>query len=581
MSDTVISLAGVTKSFRRFHHPGWRAVSALGMPVASKHYDVFTALDDIGFEIKRGEKVALIGRNGAGKSTLLRIISGQMRPDKGSIIVNGSVQALMELGTGFHSDFTGVENIRSALSLQGMSAKRMNACIDEIIDFTELESFIDRPVREYSAGMYARLAFAVATSVNPEVLIVDEILGAGDAYFVGKSIQRMRRLTDNGATVLFVSHDMSSVQMLCDRAIWIEHGRLRKDDGILAVSKSYLTSVREDEEKRLRSKTMSLTREQVASFIGPDDNTLFRLVTQDSEGPSDPFKLHSVRFGYDDVQLGELAPGKHVIPNGKIIIDPEFMNWGKEDNTSSTAFLPFGQYGGRYGHAPWQVRWPMGSGSNKWIVIDYTASLTDEVRLEYYSEKKSSYDILGSIPANGNSGSLTVELDLNFASSEVDSDSSLVSLAKEDRYGTGEVKINGFAFFDAQHTRRHTLISGAPAYAVMSYECEGEVFDPVAVVAIYRPDGTCATQLISTISGASFGKLPASGRIRVDCEPLYLGPGDYIISVALFRELNLTSNIEPAALDLHDRCYALKVLPPEGVGVTLGIVNQPAQWDIF
>lgn len=195
MSDIAISITSLSKSFRRFNHPGWRALGALGLPVPLSRYDVLPVLKDIKIEIKRGEKVALIGRNGAGKSTLLRLVSGQIRPDAGDVLVNGQVQALMEMGTGFHPDFTGVENIRSALAFQGLSPAKIADCIEEIADFTELDDFLLRPVKEYSSGMYARLAFAVATSITPEILIIDEVLGAGDAYFMGKSIQRMKALT--------------------------------------------------------------------------------------------------------------------------------------------------------------------------------------------------------------------------------------------------------------------------------------------------------------------------------------------------------------------------------------------------
>ncbi len=213
-------------------------MDALGIPVSKKRYDIFPALSEMNLEICRGERVALIGRNGAGKSTLLRVISGQMQLDSGLLTVNGTVQALMTLGTGFHPNFTGMQNIHSSLAYQGLSSEELDRCVADIVDFVELEGFLDRPVKEYSAGMYARLAFAVATSVTPDILIIDEVLGAGDAYFLGKCIQRMKALTSQGATILFVSHDISSVQMLCDRGIWIENGRIRDDGDLLAVSKA-------------------------------------------------------------------------------------------------------------------------------------------------------------------------------------------------------------------------------------------------------------------------------------------------------------------------------------------------------
>ncbi|BCQ59340.1 hypothetical protein PBOI14_10900 [Pseudomonas sp. Boi14] len=286
MSDLTISLKAVNKSFRRFQHPGWRALDALGWPVSKKRYDVFQALSDINLDIARGEKVALIGRNGAGKSTLLRLVSGQMRADSGQIRVSGKVQALMTLGTGFHPDFTGIENIRSALAYQGIQPSRVDECIEEITDFTELDSFLHRPVKEYSAGMYARLAFAVATTITPEVLIIDEVLGAGDAYFLGKCIQRMKALTGQGATILFVSHDISSVQMLCDRGVWLEGGRIRQDGPLLPVSKAYLANIREEEERRVRAKSMSLTKGQVGALLRESSQTtLLRLIGADGTPP--------------------------------------------------------------------------------------------------------------------------------------------------------------------------------------------------------------------------------------------------------------------------------------------------------
>ncbi len=154
----------------------------------------------------------------------------------------------------------------------------------------------------------------------------------------------------------------------------------------------------------------------------------------------------------------------------------------------------------------------------------------------------------------------------------------LPQLSPNDRYGSGEIAITGFGFFDQEGVQRHTLISGEHAFAVLSYEVHGTVCEPVPVIAIYRPDGTCAMQVIASMSGQRFPELSGNGGIRVDFEPFYLGPGDYLVSIALFKELNLASSIEPDAHDLHDRCYALKVLAPLGIEVQIGTVNQPAVW---
>lgn len=586
MSELAISLKDVGKTFRRFQHPGWRALDALGWPVSPKRYDVFQALSDISVEIKRGEKVALIGRNGAGKSTLLRLISGQMRADSGQILVNGQVQALMTLGTGFHPDFTGVENIRSALSYQGVAPSRMADCIAEIAEFTELDTFLQRPVKEYSAGMYARLAFAVATSITPEVLIIDEILGAGDAYFLGKCIQRMKALTNQGATILFVSHDISSVQMLCDRGIWLEAGRVRQDGLLLPVSKAYLASIREEEERRVRAKSMSLTRGQVSSLLAEGSQTsLLRLVGGNEQAPDRPLLLRGVEYGDACGSLGRIDMDGPQDGASCLIVDPQFMNWSPvhEDGRACWAF---GDFGGRYLHAPLQVAWSGTMPEGAWVQMDLRASATHPVYLEQYDPKQGSYRRLSEIAADseGAWNVLRVPLQTELAlgkGSGLELLSELQALGHDDRYGSGEVRITGFGFFDAEGARRHTLVTGEPAFAIIGFETSQPVQDPIPVVAIYRPDGTCVMQVIASLSGQRFTRLEGRGGIRVDFSPFLLGPGDYLVSVALFRELNVASAIEPASYDLHDRCHALKVLPPAGINVQIGVVNQPARWELL
>lgn len=256
MSETAIEVANVSRVFRRYQHPRYRIMELFGLPIPKNGYDEFQALGDINLTVGRGERVALIGRNGAGKSTLLSIICGRLQPSSGEVRVNGRIQALMELGTGFHPDFTARENVIATLAMNGITGRKARGMVDDVIDFAELEEFQDQPVKTFSAGMYARLAFSASTAIEPDILIIDEVLGAGDAYFASKSAERMRRLTiDTGATVLFVSHDMSSVERLCERAIWIDHGRSIMEGSALQVSKAYYASVLKYEEERLSART--------------------------------------------------------------------------------------------------------------------------------------------------------------------------------------------------------------------------------------------------------------------------------------------------------------------------------------
>ena len=190
-------------------------------------YNDFTALEHVSFEVKKGETLGLIGRNGAGKSTMLKVISGILKPTEGSVVCRGNVVPILELGSGFDFDLTGRENIFLNGAILGYSKEFLHEKYDEIVEFSELGQFIEVPIRNYSSGMLARLAFSIATVVNPEILIVDEILSVGDAAFQEKSKKRMLELMGGGTTVLFVSHSLEQIREMCNRVVWLEHGNVK------------------------------------------------------------------------------------------------------------------------------------------------------------------------------------------------------------------------------------------------------------------------------------------------------------------------------------------------------------------
>jgi len=189
-------------------------------------YQEFMALDHVSFHVKKGETLGLIGRNGAGKSTMLKVISGVLKPTSGSVQCEGNIVPMLELGSGFDFDLTGKENIFLNGAILGYSEKFLLEKYDEIVEFSELGNFIETPIRNYSSGMLARLAFSIATVVKPEILIVDEILSVGDTAFQEKSKKRMLELMGGGTTVLFVSHSIEQIREMCNRVIWLEHGRI-------------------------------------------------------------------------------------------------------------------------------------------------------------------------------------------------------------------------------------------------------------------------------------------------------------------------------------------------------------------
>ncbi len=217
------------------------AMVARREPLASNRIEEFWALKDVNFEIKRGDVVGIIGRNGAGKSTLLKILSRITEPSQGRVEITGRVASLLEVGTGFHPELTGRENIYLNGAILGLSRAEIHKSFDEIVAFAEVERFLDTPVKRYSSGMSVRLAFAVAAHLEPEILVVDEVLAVGDAAFQKKCLGKMQNVANGGRTILLVSHNIGSLDNICSTGLLLEAGRLRKQDEIQAVLKLYRT----------------------------------------------------------------------------------------------------------------------------------------------------------------------------------------------------------------------------------------------------------------------------------------------------------------------------------------------------
>lgn len=210
-----------------------------------KQGELFVALKDISFQVSKGETLGIIGNNGAGKSTLLKIVAGIMKPTAGKVSVHGTIAPMIELGAGFDMELSGIENIHLSGALLGKTKQEIVSCVDEILDFSSLWDFRDVPVKYYSSGMMARLAFATSSTITPDVLIVDEILSVGDYDFAQKSLHRMTELINGGTTVVYVSHDLDSVRQLCNRVIWLDHGSIRQEGTADAVCDDYIASQEE------------------------------------------------------------------------------------------------------------------------------------------------------------------------------------------------------------------------------------------------------------------------------------------------------------------------------------------------
>src|SRR5215472_15286398 len=236
VKDIAIRVRNVTKDFEIYEKPVDLALEIL---TRKKRHRTFRALDDVSFEVERGQVLGIIGANGAGKSTLLKIITGVLDVTAGTVDVSGRVTAILELGLGFNPEHSGRDNIYLSGMLYGMPRAEIDRKLESIIDFSGLRAFIEQPVKTYSSGMHARLAFSIATAVDPEILIIDEALAAGDAMFVQKSMRRIRQLCAGGRTVLVVSHGTALLAQLCRNVLWLDNGRIRMSGPALAVVQAY------------------------------------------------------------------------------------------------------------------------------------------------------------------------------------------------------------------------------------------------------------------------------------------------------------------------------------------------------
>ncbi|WP_197258645.1 ABC transporter ATP-binding protein [Paenibacillus dendritiformis] len=302
----IIKVNNVSKTYRMYSQPKDRLKEALSLGGKVYHQDFF-ALNNISFTLSKGENVGIIGKNGSGKSTLLKIITGIIQPNSGNVEVFGRVSAILELGSGFNPEYSGIENIYTYGLIVGISKKEMETKIGDIISFADLGEFIHQPVKTYSSGMYARLAFSVAINIDPDILIVDEALSVGDMGFQHKCMNKMKELIEQGATVIFVSHDTFAIKSLCSRCIYLENGNIKADGSAIEVTDLYLMDTRKkiykSEEEEIASKNADASR----NLQDQSTETSKEIVNQPLESPREDSVFESLRYGTGDVRIKKIT----------------------------------------------------------------------------------------------------------------------------------------------------------------------------------------------------------------------------------------------------------------------------------
>ena len=261
MSETVIKVENLSKIYKLYDKPIDRMKEALNVRRKKYHRDHY-ALKNISFEVKKGDNIGIVGTNGSGKSTLLKIITGVLSPSSGKLEVNGKISALLELGTGFNPEYTGIENIYLSGTMMGFKKTEIENKIADILKFADIGEFINQPVKTYSSGMFARLAFAVAINVEPEILIVDEALSVGDTRFQIKCMDKMKEMMEGGTTVLFVSHDTNAIRRFCNKGIWINNGIVKNIGRVNDIMDEYLDYLKLGEDREINIDRQLISEEK-------------------------------------------------------------------------------------------------------------------------------------------------------------------------------------------------------------------------------------------------------------------------------------------------------------------------------
>lgn len=521
--EIAIKFSNVNQIYPLFTTPGEIFTEFLGLNKLfgkESKVNTFQALKDINLTINKGKRIGIIGQNGAGKTTLLKLATGNYFPTSGKVEIYGKVQSLMDSGLGFHQEFTGRENIKSSLIYNGLTPKQMKESIEDIIEFAELGEFIDQPIKTYSLGMLSRLGFATATAIYPEILIIDEIMGAGDAYFAAKSAERMKKLTHDGTTLLLVSHSTSQIIQFCTEVIWMKDGNIHMQGEALEVCKSYTKYMRERDEARLEKENSGLKSK---AFLKRNqvDKTLLPSLSNEKECNKSSSStitegvVQELEIVHDDCRVDYSSEAEYV--KSSVVgnqLDKTLLSFSskeKEENATSNG-----------------------------AVIEGVVQELERTRNE-----RETY-------TPGQQGRSVLRWN-----------------------GSGEIRIEDFYMVNSEEEKCFTFYSKESINFIMIVEGQEEGFYPCKyVIVTYTLAGQPVT--VHVYDTEHFFKKGEKKTICLTYPELLLGNGEYVVSLAVYKQLDLDDSSTALFYDLLDRSFQFKVINQYKQDATTFI--HPAKW---
>ncbi len=536
MNSPMIELKGVGKEYPLYTSANER-FWALVLGSRAKRSN--RALNDINLTIGRGEKVGLIGRNGAGKSTLLKIITRAIDPSEGSVEVQGRSHALLQLGVGFHPEFTGRENAHSFIAHLGYVGKRATELVDEAVDFAEIEEYVDQPLKTYSSGMAARLMFGVSTVIEPELLVVDEVLGVGDAYFQNKSFERIRDMCDNaGTTLVLVSHDVYSAAKLCDRMIWVDQGNIYADGEPADIVKLYETSIRLQEDSRQKHKLAMRYRDTLSQIA--EQPFFIEIRARGNEPAAAPVHFSEIALIAPDGSVVSLPVLHEQVQTAQFVAERlPHTAWGdisKIDGEEVRSWNNFGTVDHKIGIA----LFPAARTAREWLE-------ESELHLRCYANDRIDADVvfidggerilarLESAPGEW----LVLRAKVRDGSKVTSADRVQVreTSGVNERQGSGKLILTGSVMLDEHGKQSFCFQHGADAVIRLPYRInDPSLAERCQVVLAFKRNGIDDVMRLRCVDLLFDFAQAASGAIEVDLSPITLGVGSYALTVLIAKE---------------------------------------------
>ncbi len=585
--ERAITAVDLRKVYRLYARPSYRFRDMFGLlghnPAAFTEH---AALDGVSLEIRRGEKVAIIGRNGAGKTTFLKLITRVIEPTSGRAEVSGKVHALLQIGTGFHPEFTGRENVLAYLAQLGVTGSEAERLCAAAVEYAELEEYVGQPVKTYSTGMAVRLMFSASTVLVPDILVLDEILGVGDAYFAQKSFERIHELCDGtGTTLLLVTHDVYSALKLCTRFVWLDRGRVVMDGPSREVVHAYERSIRDQEEHRLRLKRMAEAardaRDGAPSFFG-------QVQLHGQEPPTGRLAIAAMRLLGETGELARLSLAAPDVADGlSLELKPGDGNWGEVVEFEGRPARCFQPHGSIFHRLPFLV------GSHQ--AADAIRRGVARVELTMWADPSASDGLEvavcdpdgraafgGSFEGGDAAGWRVVAAPLRPGGADT------TTLRRDGivRYGSRAVEILDVRFYDSAGSETLQFAVGSAMRVAFDYRINDREFDerPTLVVA-FQKDGVTRSHRFWTDRIAFRGATQREGRVEVVADPLLLGAGTYAVTLSMFRQGYFDSRARhrfftanPEVLDMHSRAYEIVVRPSPCVLCNDVVFQHPSQW---